>query len=84
VNEDDNHSQIEIIQKGQELVFSILNPSLIIKKIEIYNLQGKVVASYNIISSNMIAVPINLPSGIYIAKVETNNNSISKKIQIVR
>ena len=54
----------------------------IIKKIEIYSIEGKLINEQNFTENNVKVNSSQLPTGLYIIKVQTNKEQFCKKLLI--
>ncbi len=55
-----------------------------IKLISIYDMTGKVVASFEYSNQTIITLPIHLSNGLYLLRIDTDGGTISKKILITK
>jgi hypothetical protein len=51
-------------------------------QVDIYNMAGKVVSSSRVAESSLNMISLNVPTGIYVVKMTTQNSSISSKVFI--
>lgn len=78
-----NDIQIKYIQKGNVLVFNNNSLDLTVEKVTLFNIFGQSVTSWKVENQEQqnIQIPIkNISTRVYIAKIETSNGNLSKKV----
>ena len=81
-------NQFDIIANNEESLFTILNPNMRdLKSFQVYDINGKQVLNYSIsnIDDSYSYPSQNLSEGVYIAKIQLNNNTFfSKKLIVIQ
>lgn len=78
-----NDIQIKYIQNGNILVINNNLVDLTVEKVTLFNIIGQSVTSWKVENQEQqnIEIPIkNISAGVYIAKIQTSNGNLSKKI----
>jgi hypothetical protein len=80
----ENQPEIRVFMSGDVLKIESNNPHLIGESVGIFNLMGQQVAMYQISKQTENSISLNLPNGIYLARVFYDNKPQSQRIVIAK